>query len=273
MMAAEFKSLSGHVSGSDIWDSLRQAAVVSANEMRKFLRGKKLLLFAAMVAAVVALMTYAIAAFSDNTSASFVSTAFATFAYLVVIIAAALFAAPAVAGEYEDRTALILFTRPIGKMSIFLGKTAAALLVTMVFTAVYYCVSAVLSAAICGGVTGNHWASMGLALAYCAASVGIAMLFSVVLRRSSTAVVMTIIFLTLIAGVLTNVFEIGGIEDPWYLLEYCSDDIVFAIDGTFDMMGAQYVRDVDLMRSAAVMVIWGLAAWALGYLAFRKKEY
>ena len=255
MMAAEFKSLSGHVSGSDIWDSLRQAAVVSANEMRKFLRGKKLLLFAAMVAAVVALMTYAIAAFSDNTSASFVSTAFATFAYLVVIIAAALFAAPAVAGEYEDRTALILFTRPIGKMSIFLGKTAA------------------LSAAICGGVTGNHWASMGLALAYCAASVGIAMLFSVVLRRSSTAVVMTIIFLTLIAGVLTNVFEIGGIEDPWYLLEYCSDDIVFAIDGTFDMMGTQYVRDVDLMRSAAVMVIWGLAAWALGYLAFRKKEY
>lgn len=236
MMAAEFKSLSGHVSGSDIWDSLRQAAVVSANEMRKFLRGKKLLLFAAMVAAVVALMTYAIAAFSDNTSASFVSTAFATFAYLVVII-------------------------------------AAALLVTMVFTAVYYCVSAVLSAAICGGVAGNHWASMGLALAYCAASVGIAMLFSVVLRRSSTAVVMTIIFLTLIAGVLTNVFEIGGIEDPWYLLEYCSDDIVFAIDGTFDMMGTQYVRDVDLMRSAAVMVIWGLAAWALGYLAFRKKEY
>ena len=39
------------------------------------------------------------------------------------------------------------------------------------------------------------------------------------------------------------------------------------------MMGTQYVRDVDLMRSAAVMVIWGLAAWALGYLAFRKKEY
>jgi ABC-2 type transport system permease protein len=273
MMSAGFDYISKHAAGSDIWDSLRQAAVVSANEMRKFLRGKKLLLFAAMIAAVVALMTYAIAAFSDDTSAPYVSTAFSLFAYLVVIIAAALFAAPSVAGEYEDRTALILFTRPIGKMPIYLGKTAAALLVAVAFTAVYYCVAAVLSAALCGGVVGNHWVSMGLSLAYCVASVGIAMLFSVVLRRSSTAVVMTIIFLTLIAGVLTNVFETAGIADPWYLLEYCSDDIVYSIDGTITMMGTEYVRDVEPLRSAAVMGIWALAAWTLGYLAFRKKEY
>ena len=108
---------------------IRQSYVVMKNEIKKFFSGKRMMVFSIILAAIIFVL--AVAPYLVGSTAK--PFMFVAVASLVVLMASTLFASISIVSEYEERTALIVFTRPISKASIFTGKLLACLVVTIGF--------------------------------------------------------------------------------------------------------------------------------------------
>ena len=107
----------------DFKDDIRQAFVISKNEIKKFFRGKKILIFGILILLIILLETIVPFAFNaPYSSKDSLLSSFVSFAVLIVELAGVLFTATSLVSEFEDRTALVLFTKPVNKWSIFAGK-------------------------------------------------------------------------------------------------------------------------------------------------------
>jgi len=99
---------------------LKQSYVVMKNEIVKFTRGKKMLLFTALIFLVLILLTAVPYLLGDGLTdnATELAASYSSFVALIVLLFATLFASTSLVSEFEERTALILFTRPVKKSSI-----------------------------------------------------------------------------------------------------------------------------------------------------------
>ena len=96
-------------------EMLRQSYIVMKNEIKKFFSGKRMLVFSVILVAII--FVIAVAPYLVGGTAN--SFMFVAIASMVVLMASTLFASISIVSEYEERTALIVFTRPISKFSIF----------------------------------------------------------------------------------------------------------------------------------------------------------
>ena len=130
----------------DLKDDTRQAYVIAKNEIKKFFRGKKILLFGILVLAIILLQTIIPIVFnSPYSSKDNVLSSFVSFSILLVELAGVLFTATSIVSEFEDRTALVLFTKPVRKWSIFAGKLMASMIAVGAFILIYYLYAGLLS--------------------------------------------------------------------------------------------------------------------------------
>ena len=90
-------------------ETVRQSFVVMKNEIKKFFSGKRMLVFSLILAAIIFVL--AVAPYLVGSEAK--PFMFVAVASLVVLMASTLFASICIVSEYEERTALIVFTRPI----------------------------------------------------------------------------------------------------------------------------------------------------------------
>ncbi len=248
-------------------DDLRQAFVVMKNEVTKYARGRKLLIFAALTALVLAVVTAALVIWGDGLgdSSANLGYLYVMIMSILVLIAVTLFASTALVSEFEERTALILFTKPIRKWTIFLGKFAASLLVTVGFVVIYYLIVIALSLIGPGYVDGAIFTSLGLAVCYTFGCAGIGFLISSVMKKASTSSILTFFTLALLLDMLLAVVVIAAhIDNPWYVITYASGDILNVLNPS---------EVVHVARSAAVMAVWGFATAAIAYLLFRKRDF
>ncbi|MCH3977993.1 MAG: ABC transporter permease [Candidatus Methanomethylophilus sp.] len=248
-------------------DDVRQSFVVMKNEFRKFFYGKKMLLFLGLTVAVLALIIVMIAAldpFSDEDDKKRLTEAmFISFYAFIILIAVTLFGATSIVSEYEERTALILFTKPIRKSSIYMGKLLASIVLTFVFTCVYYAVSAV-SCAVFGGIGTEMLVSFGLSACYIFGANGVALLISSVMKKSSTSSIVVFMLFLVLFTVISSVIETGaGSGTAFWMIDRASNGIVNCLSDSYD----------DGLRDAAVMLIWGAAASAAGYWLFKRRDF
>jgi ABC-2 type transport system permease protein len=178
----------------------------------------------------------------------------------LVLLAATLFTSGTISSEFEERTALILFTKPLRKWSIFLGKFLASYILGLIFMAVYYLVVAVVSLAVTGTVASELAMSMALSIAYLVGVNGLAILISSVSKKSSTAAILTFVTLLLIISIITNVLDMYNV-DTWFMLDNAADHIYSCMTG-----------ESGSGTAAAVMLIWGITLFA-GYSIFKKREF
>ncbi|WII08811.1 ABC transporter permease subunit [Methanomassiliicoccales archaeon LGM-DZ1] len=248
-------------------DDVRQSFVVMKNEFRKFFYGKKMLLFLGLTVAVLALIIVMIAAldpFSDEDDKKRLTEAmFISFYAFIILIAVTLFGATSIVSEYEERTALILFTKPIRKSSIYMGKLLASIVLTFVFTCVYYAVSAVFCAVFCGIGT-EMLVSFGLSACYIFGANGVALLISTMMKKSSTSSIVVFMLFLILFTVISSVIEAGaGSGTAFWMIDQASAGISNSLSDSYD----------DGIRDAAVMLIWGAAASAAGYWLFKRRDF
>ena len=206
--------------GNTFSESARQSFVVMKNEIKKFFSGKRMLVFAIILAAIIfiiAVTPYMV----GNTAKPFM---FVSVASLVVLMASTLFASISIVSEYEERTALIVFTRPIRKTSIFIGKMLACFVVTIGFTLLYYIVAIIVGLLVEHEFNPDMMVSFGMACAYAFATTGIAMLVSSVLKKASTASIITFVILAVIFLALSIVLGATDVDTSW-LLSTAADSI------------------------------------------------
>ncbi len=207
-------------------ENIRQSYVVMKNEIKKFFSGKRMRVFSTILAAIVFII--AVAPYLVESEAQ--SFMFVSVASLVVLMASTLFASISIVAEYEERTALIVFTRPISKFSIFTGKMLACLTVTIGFTFLYYLIAIIVGLIVDHSFSPDIMVSFGMACAYAFATTGIGMLVSSLLKKASTSTIITFVILAVILFALSMVLSVAQVDTDWLLndasesIEYSSED-------------------------------------------------
>ena len=212
--------------GSSFTEAVRQSLVVMKNEIKKYFSGKRMFVFLALLGIIVFVIVFAPYMFGNEANPTY----FLMMSSLVVLMASTLFASISIVSEYEERTALIVFTRPIRKTSIFAGKALACLVLTIGFTALYYIIAIIVSAAVKGSVSGDMFTSFGLACAYAFGTIGIAMFVSSIMKKGSTATIITFVILAIIITAFSLVLNAANVDSFWMIdqaagsIETCSQD-------------------------------------------------
>ena len=194
--------------GTDFTDDIRQSFVVAKNEIRKFLVGKKIILFGILVLVLEALNLIVPFVWGDGFTLDgspdpiYGAEALLGNITLFILIAAVLFTATSIVSEFEERTALVLFTKPIRKWAIYFGKLMASIIIMTCFMLALYLFTAIVCFATCSGVPGAFLASLGLAICGVIGASGMAILMSSICQKGSTASIMSLVVLLLVLSII-----------------------------------------------------------------------
>ena len=172
--------------------SFGQVVTVASYEIRKYIRGRRLLGILILVGLIIGLFLGLPPAlgspYASNPNA-FVST-FATFTGLLVVLSGVLFAADALVSEHEKRTGYFLFPNPVRREVLVLGKIAASLIVSAAVITLYYGAAAIAALIVTKSLTWDVGLSYLYALSYMTAVVGIAYVVSATLKSTVAATVL-----------------------------------------------------------------------------------
>lgn len=257
--------------------SLSQVFVVASYEIRKYVRGRRLLGILILVALILGLflgLPPALGIKYASTPNAFVSS-FATFAGLLVVLGGVLFAADALVSEHEKRTGYFLFPNPVRREVIVLGKITASLLVCAAVLSLYYGVAALAALVVTGSLTWDVGLSYLYAIAYMTAVVGIAYLISALLKSTVAATVLTFFLFTLIFTIVGAILPVAKVE-PWFIPTSASGIITNVLGGSAvgpgPGGGAIFTFVPDPAVSVAVFVAYAIVGGVLAILLFRRRE-
>ncbi|MCL1905221.1 MAG: ABC transporter permease [Methanomassiliicoccaceae archaeon] len=267
--------------GKGVGDDIRQIGVVVKYEIYKHLRSRRMLIFTGLALLVFALMTvlsiYLDGSLPDDPTE--LASMYLGFISLLIIIGVSLFCAPTIAAEFEERTALLMFPRPIRKTSFFLGKVLACYIICGLIVGLYYLITVVVSLANTGSVDTNLFLSLGYAMLFMIAAGGFALLLSSLLKKGSTAVIVTIAVLLLVFNIIDGMMMVFHVE-PIFSLTYAGLDISNIVDGRvttlidFPELGmsiSNYYPSHNM--SAFIMVVWASVTTMLSAALFHRREF
>lgn len=235
---------------ADVMKDMRQSYVIMKNEIKKFFSGKRMTLFLGLLGVILFVLTvvpYLLGKeLSDDPKEIIVP--YLSLVSLIVLMSSTLFASICIVSEYEERTALIVFTRPIRKSSIFLGKMLACLVVSWGFILFYYVVAALVSLIIAHGLEPDLFASMMMAFVYAFATIGIAMLVSSIMKKSNTSTIMTFVILLVILPAFSLVLGTAGFEVDW-MIDKVAESITNCSEGYRETMN-EMLSSIEQMLSS-----------------------
>ena len=248
--------------GNSFKESARQALVVMKNEIKKYFSGKRMLVFLVLLAIIVFVIVVAPYMFGSETDPVY----FLMMSSLVVLMASTLFASISIVSEYEERTALIVFTRPIRKTSIFAGKALACIVLTIAFTALYYVIAMIVSLVVNGSISGDMLVSFGLACAYAFGTIGIAMFVSSIMKKGSTSTIITFVILAVIITALSMVLNAANVNSTW-MIDQAAESIMECSEEYRDMMNELYASLAQMLNDPSTFVDFDTyaAAFAIVY--------
>jgi ABC-2 type transport system permease protein len=259
-------------------DDLRQIGVVTKYELLKHLRSKRFFVFIGISALMFILMT-ALSFILDGKlpgdPKEFMKLYIAP-VHIMVVIGVALICASSIASEFEERTALLMFPRPMKKTAFFTGKMLSSFIACGAVIVVYYAVCIVVSLISTGGLDVNTFGSLGMAMLVMLGTGGFALLMSSLFRKSSTAVIVTIAALLLVFNMIDGIMMMNNVE-PFFSITYASLDILNYIAGDVSgqgeiIMGSNAFYPTHMM-AASICVVWFLITVTLSALLFRRKEF
>ena len=254
-------------------DDLRQSYVVMKNEMTKFFRGKRMLIFLGLAIAVFLLITVLPYLVGESLSKDpeQIILNYISFVSLLVLLAATLFASVTIVSEYEERTALILFTRPIKKSSVFLGKFSASLIIGVAFVIMYYIFVALISLIVARGIDPALAKSLLLAIMYAIGAFGVAILISSIMKKASTSTIITFVILLMILPIISMALSIS--VDVWWMLDQASNAISYILPGNKSALDLMQIPVPSVFKESLVMVAWGLVSSVAAYILFKRREF
>ena len=262
---------------ADFTDDIRQAYVVAKNEIKKFMVGKKIILFGLLVIALELLNLAVPLIWGDGfTCGEDCAVTLLGNNVLFIVIAAILFTATSIVSEFEEHTALVLFTKPIKKWSIYFGKLLASVVIMMAFVSVLYIYTIIA----CVGTTeipSGILPSFGLAACGVIATSGLAIMLSSIFKKGSTASIMTLVLYLLILNIVGALIATYTDIGTWWMLNEAMPDIVNSIGEihviSIDDYYFTYVSESDLWRSAGAMLAWGAVTSIVGFFLFKRKDF
>jgi ABC-2 type transport system permease protein len=266
-------------------NDLRQIGVVTRYEILRHIRSKKLYVLAAFVILIFVLYTAVYLYTSSlSTDPKALIVRYLGPVSLFVIIGVSLFCASTIASEFEERTALLVFPRPMKRTVLFIGKALACYIVCGGVIVLYYVMCMVLSLLNTGSVYPAAFASLGLTLLFMLSVGGFALLMSSLFKRGLTAVIVTVLLLILVFWMMVdNGLAILISIEPLYSPTYAGASITNVINGLVTYSETMVMPDVPTLTityhyptngtAIATMTVWATVTTTLAALLFRRKEF
>jgi ABC-2 type transport system permease protein len=251
--------------------NLEKLGIVIRYEFLKHIRRARLYIIFAIALFVEALVLILVPILSHKGFPADAKTmaALLTVGPSLAAIGAVFFAGDAIAGEYESKTGFLLFTNPIKKETLWIGKYLAGFLsvtLLMIFT---YLIIAVALLIIYQEVPWQMFESFGLALYYAVAVLSTTFLFSALSRGSMGATIITLLFVLVICSILESVLAFTG-NPYWYVLSSGGDSIASVYGGMDMFLSGLGMNQADLGRMANFQVVtpamaaWGMTIYVVG---------
>lgn len=259
-------------------NDMEKLGIVIKYEFLKHIRRKRLYIIMAVALLTEALVLILIPALQGGYPKSvMVMAGLLSVGSSLAAIGAVFFAGDAIAGEYESKTGFLLFTNPIKRELLWIGKYLAgfiAVTILMVFT---YIIMAVALLVIYQQVPVEIFESFGLALFFAAAVLSTTFFFSAVSKGSMGATIMTLLFVWMFCGILESVLAFTG-NPYWYVLSAGGDSIALpfgslesfmagfgGMGGMGDAFGSMFE---DFKPLTTGMAAWGMAIYFVaGFVA------
>jgi len=229
----------------EVMEDITHTYFATQYELRKHLKRKRLII-AVILAVVIPILFYAIPkiwgiGFAD-TSESFVSSNLG-YANMLIIICVALFAGDAISGEFEKKTALLTFSTPQRRISIFVGKYLAALTAVFIIVSLYYIITTLEAVQIYGinNIPSELVKSYLLALLYVCSVLSLTFFFSSIFKGTISSTLLSFFSLMMILPIVSMLLTVAGIE-PWFIVTYSADLITDVFVQPSLMRGARGVQ-------------------------------
>lgn len=257
--------MSSYTTNSDV----KQVFAVAGNELVKFLRGKKIYIYLVIIGLLMALsivLSLMVADASGHKASlledgDVLADSILGNLNLVLIIMATLFTAGAICSEYEERTALILLTKPIKRPTIIAGKFLASFAVGFATILLHLIVAILFMAIGKGHINGDLFAGMGVYLIYVTSITGVAMLVSAFAKKSSTSALLTLFILLILPMILEAILASKGL-DTWYLLG--------SLGGTASSVIAGAGKP---FRDCMAMIVWTILSMGGAVVLFNRRQF
>jgi ABC-2 type transport system permease protein len=210
------------------WERLR---IVIGYEFLKHIRRKRLYIILALVAvaelAVLILVPTLGDGFPNNIM---VMAALLSIGPSMATLGAIFFAGDAIAGEFENKTGFILFTNPVRRTTLIIGKYIACYASVLLLVILGYVILTISLLAIYGSVPIETLSSFGLCLLYAGAVLSVTFFFSAVMKGSMSATIMTLVLIMVIFPIIDSVLMMTG-QPHWFMLSTNGDSIATVYGG------------------------------------------
>jgi len=237
---------------------ITQILVVSKNEVIKCVRGRKFLVSLAVIVLVFLLITamqFVVGNWDDlNSMGQFMSTYFDTFPTVITLVVA-LLSSIALVSEFEERTALILFTRPVRRTSVFIGKVLSCTIIEALIILAYYAMATVVALMKVDDLSIDLLASYGLSVLYAFAASGIAFIISAFLKKGSVCTVISILLLVIVFPIASTMVASGDGEN-WYMIDQAGKTVCTCVPEYVDMYN-ETLEQFGLVVDSAVSILEG----------------
>jgi len=255
--------------------------VVTKYEFLKHIRRRRLyvvlLLALAAELAVLIGLPLLMDGFPDNIM---VMAAMLSIGPSLATIGAVFFAGDAIAGEFERKTGYMLFTNPVRRITLVVGKYIACYAATALLVVFGYVIVTISLLAIYGNVPVEVAKSFGLCLLFAGSIISVTFFFSSVSKGAMGATVITLVFIMVISGIIDGVLMMAR-QPHWFLLSTSGDSIV-TIYGGYELFlnGAFIPRDLpfgafetpDINLSITSMLIYMASGFLLSILISYRRQ-
>lgn len=205
--------------------------------------------------------------------------------FLILIITTT-FGGSIISEDFEKQTGNLLFPK-ITKDRLLVGRLIARYLYSVGAVVFYYVLVAITTFIKYDGIPKIIWGSLGWALLYTFAMLSFTTLFSSIMKRSSTAMISTILIVLIVFQLLTMIIMYTGVTiEPFFMLTYYEsiitkwfnmpDDRFVEISFNHGPLsdGTTYMQWLTPSATGAIigMLVWSAICLVIAYIAFRIRQ-
>lgn len=260
---------------------LEKLRVVTGYEFLKHIRRKRLYAILGLTLAAELAVLIGLPLLMDGYPKNImVMAAMLTIGPSLAIYGAVFFAGDAIAGEFESKTGYLLFTNPVRRSTLVIGKYLACCVAVILLIIFGYAIVAIALLAIYGNVPIEAAKSFGLCLLYAGSVLSVTFLFSSLSKGGMGATVMTLLFIMVISGIIQSVLMMAG-KPNWFLLSTNGDSIA-TVYGGYELFlegvvpqGSMLpfeIESPDISLSVLSMVIYLVVGFLLSIWISQKRQ-
>jgi ABC-2 type transport system permease protein len=145
------------------------------------------------------------------------------------------FSGDAIAGEFESKTGFLLFTNPVKRTTLVLGKYIAGCMAVAILVIFAYAVLCISLFAVYQTIPPETAQSFGLCLLYSISILAVTFLFSSLTKSSMSAIVITLVLIMVISGTIESILMLAG-KPYWFLISAAGDGIALVYEGNTELI-------------------------------------